>query len=157
MRRTLLAAAAVTMLAGGSAGVARAASTAGPTIEVSVIAALKTDGGASIDPQIRDLPQKEQPFARYNVFRLLDRKQFRLDGAKPVSYGLVNGRTVQVALEGVSDGGPRRYQLETQILEAGKGDFLKGLHVTASENQAFFVGGQSYQGGTLFLELVVRD
>ena len=98
----------------------------------------------------------EQPFARYNVFRLLDRKQFRLAGPKPVSYALVNGRTIQVALEGMSDAGERRYQLEAQISELGKADFLKGLHVTASENQAFFVGGQSYQGGTLFLELVVR-
>jgi hypothetical protein len=156
MRRLLVAAVAVTTLAGGGAGVARAATHTGPTIELSVIAATSTDGGASIDPQLHDLPQKEQPFARYNVFRLLDRRQFRLDASKPVTYGLVNGRTVQVSLEGVSDGGPRRYQLETQILETGKGDFLRGLHVTASENQAFFVGGQSYQGGTLFLELVVR-
>jgi hypothetical protein len=143
-------------LAGLSGGRAQAAATLGPTIELSVIAATSTDGGASIDPQIHDLPHSEQPFARYNVFRLLDRRQFHLEAAHPITYGLVNGRTVQVVLEGVSDGGPRRYQLQTQIRDPGNGDFLKGLHVTASENQAFFVGGQSYQGGTLFLELVVR-
>lgn len=56
----------------------------------------------------------------------------------------------------MSDAGEHRYQLQAQISESGKADYLKGLHVTASENQAFFVGGQSYQGGTLFLELVVR-
>jgi hypothetical protein len=27
--------------------------------------------------------------------------------------------------------------------------------VTASEGQPFFVGGQTYEGGTLFLELVL--
>jgi len=32
----------------------------------------------------------------------------------------------------------------------------KLLDVTATEGEPFFVGGQSYQGGTLFLELVVR-
>jgi hypothetical protein len=33
---------------------------------------------------------------------------------------------------------------------------LKDLHVTAGANQPFFVGGQQYEGGVLFLELVVR-
>jgi hypothetical protein len=136
------------------AGAARAA--AGPTIELSVIQATHTDGGVAVDPQIHDLPQTQEPFARYNVFRLLDRKQMPLDMAKPVLFSLVNGRTVQILLGGVSDAAERRYQLEAHISEPGKADFLKGLHVTASENQAFFVGGQSYQGGTLFLELVVR-
>jgi hypothetical protein len=30
------------------------------------------------------------------------------------------------------------------------------LQVTTSENEPFFVGGQSYNGGVLFLELLVR-
>ena len=51
------------------------------------------------------------------------------------------------------DAGEKRYQLEAHIGEPGKAAFLKGLHVTLGENQPFFVGGQSYQGGTLFLEL----
>jgi hypothetical protein len=161
VNRRLLAAALAATLAGfgvaaGAAGVAWAASSGGPTIELSVIHATRTDGGGSVDPQIHDLPQTQQPFAQYNVFRLLDRRALQLDATKPVSFPLVNGRTVVVQLDGVTDAAQRRYQLEATISEAGKADFLKGLHVTAGDNQAFFVGGQSFQGGTIFLELVVR-
>jgi hypothetical protein len=147
-------------LAGAAGGVAQAQPGArGPTIELVVIHALHTDGAGSIDPKLRDLPQltSEQPFTRYNVYRLVDRQQFPLEAGKPVSYGLVNGGTLRLSLDGVTqpDSGGRRYQLGAQIGRAGK-DFLRGLQVTASANQPFFVGGQSYQGGTLFVEMVVR-
>ena len=46
--------------------------------------------------------------------------------------------------------------MRAEIGEPGKKAFLKLLEVTASGNEPFFVGGQSYEGGTLFLELVVR-
>ena len=47
-----------------------------PTLEVAVIHALHTDGGTSIDPALKDLPQltRDQPFVRYNVYKLLDDK-----------------------------------------------------------------------------------
>ena len=62
-----------------------------------------------------------------------------------------------VPLPGLADreAGEKRYQLEAHIGEPGKAAYLKGLQVTLGENQAFYVGGQSFQGGTLFLELVV--
>jgi hypothetical protein len=132
---------------------------AGPSLEVSVIHAMHSDGGVSIDPQLRDLPQltRDQPFVRYNVYRLLDRKQFHLEEGKPVGENLANGRSLQVVLEGVAAAAnEKRYQLQTQIGEPGKKAFLRSLEVTASANQPFFVAGQSYQGGTLFLELVIR-
>jgi hypothetical protein len=131
-----------------------------PTLELIVIHATKTDAETSIDPQLRDLPHltKQQPFIRYNVYKQLDRQQFQLEAGRPVSYALVNGRTLRLTLASITlaDAGESRYQLETQIGEPGKDAFLKGLQVTAGANQPFFVGGQSYQGGTLFLELVVR-
>ncbi len=144
--------------AGVTMGAADAAP-AGPSIEVSVIQATYVDGGASIDPQLRDLPQltRDQPFVRYNVYRLLDRRQFRLEEGKPVVEPLANGRSLQVVLEGTSlEGAERRYRVQTQIAEPGKKAFLRGLEVTASANAPFFVAGQSYQAGTLFLEMVVR-
>jgi hypothetical protein len=162
MRRGLVAVAAVALIAlfgtwlGGDA---LAASSKGPTLELSVILATKTDGGASIDPQLRDLPQltRDQPFVKYNVYKLLDRKPFPLAVGKPITYAMVNGHTVQVTLASVAtDKTEKRYQMEAQIGEPGKPAFLKSLQVTTSEGEPFFVGGQSYQGGTLFLELLVR-
>jgi hypothetical protein len=135
------------------------AAPAGPTLEVSVIQATYVDGGASIDPQLRDLPQltRDQPFVRYNVYRLLDRKQFRFEEGKPVIEALANGRSLQVVLEGTSvEGTEKRYRVQTQIADPGKKAFLRSLEVTASANEPFFVAGQSYRAGTLFLELVVR-
>ena len=128
-------------------------------MEISVIHALRGDAGAvSMDPQLRYLPQltREQPFVRYSVFKLLDRRKFPLERGKPLAYGIVDGRTLQVTLLDVtsSNAGPR-YHIRAEIAGAGKREFLKLLEVTAAPNEPFFVGGQSYAGGTLFLELAV--
>jgi hypothetical protein len=140
-------------------GAARAAGPAkGPALELSVILATRTDGGASVDPQLRDMPPlTKEPFVRYNAYRLLSRERFVLETGKPVVSSLANGRTLRVAVdEGTDDAGEKRYRMDAQIAEPGKKAYLRSLQVTASENEPFFVGGQSYQGGTLFLELVVR-
>jgi hypothetical protein len=133
-----------------------------PTLEITLIYAALSDAGGSIDPALRDLPQltRDQPFVRYNVYKLLERTQHTLETDKPDTYGIVNGRTLQITLVDVTTTGAphpdRRYHVRAAIGEPGKQAFLKRLEVTASEGEPFFVGGQSYQGGTLFLELVVR-
>ena len=141
-------------------GVGRAAHAAhAPILEVSVIHATQSDAGQAIDPALRDLPQltRDQPFVRYNVYKLLDRKGFPLEVNKPVTMPLPNGRTLQVLLGSTTvDKNEKRYQLQAQISEPGKQAFLRGLRVTANENEPFFVGGQSYGGGVLFLELLIR-
>jgi hypothetical protein len=139
-------------------GAANAAAKKRPTIEITVIHALRTDGGLSIDPQLKDLPQlTREPFVRYNVYRLLDRRQLPLEPGKPATSTLVNGRTLQITLiDATEDGGEPRYHVRAEINDPGKQAFLKLLEVTASGNEPFFVGGQSHQGGTLFIELVVR-
>jgi hypothetical protein len=130
-----------------------------PSLQVTVIHAMTSDAGGSIDPLLRDLPQlgRDQPFVRYNVYKVLDRKELALDPGKPAETPLPNGRVLQVTLvDQVGDGPGRRFHVRTEIGEPGKTAFLKLLEVTASPNEPFFVGGQSYQGGTLFLELAVR-
>jgi hypothetical protein len=160
--RFLLAALAVALVATSlTGGVALGAPTAS-SVEISVIHATRTDGGVSIDPQLRDLPQltKQQPFVRYNAFRLLDRKQLTFERGKPVVYALVDGRTLQVTLVEEADAGQKggeRYHVRAEIAGPGKKEFLKLLEVTAGRGDPFFVGGQSYQGGTLFLEFVIRE
>jgi hypothetical protein len=140
-----------------------------PSLQLIEILAVQNDAGpGSIDKQLHEVPlhTKEKPFFSYNVFKQLDNKTLPLD--KPATYSLVNGRTLVVtrgsvvdADGGAPDGGVRekRYQLDTQISEppdAGKPPFLKA-HVTASANEPFWVWSrESFQGGTLLLELVVR-
>jgi hypothetical protein len=159
-RRRLLVMTSVALWLAAASGAARAAAgTRVPSIQVTLIHATYVDGGASIDPRLPNLPRltRAEPFAHYNVFRLLDRQQFPLEAGKAVTYGLVNGRNVEITLGSISagDAGEQRYQLEAHIGEPGKAAYLKGLQVTLSANQPFYVGGQSYQGGTLFLELAL--
>jgi hypothetical protein len=138
---------------------ARAAPPKEPSVEITVIHALYGDGGLSIDPRLRDLSQltRDEPFVRYNVYRLLDRARLSLQRGKSASYTLVNGRTLQVTLLDVTDNkGESRYHVRAEIGEPGKRAFLKLLEVTASANEPFFVGGQTHDGGTLFVELAVR-
>jgi hypothetical protein len=130
-----------------------------PEIEITVIHATRSDAGASIDPQLRDLPQlgRDAPFDRYNVYKLLQRKRLPLEVGKPAASDLPNGRVLQVTLvEPAAAQAAPRFHVRAEIEEPGKKAFLKLLEVTASPNEPFFVGGQSYEGGTLFLELVVR-
>jgi hypothetical protein len=128
----------------------------GPQIEISVIHALLTDGGTSIDPSLRDLPQltRDQPFVRYNTYKLLHRQALPLEAGKATTSDLPNGRALAVTLVEPPTGA--RYHVRAEIGEPGKKAFLKLLEVTATGNEPFFVGGQSYQGGTLFVEFVVR-
>jgi hypothetical protein len=143
------------------AGFARGQGAVGTNVELTVIHATRVDGGMSIDPQLKDLPPlTKDPFVRYNAYKMLDRKRFPIEKDRPIATSLVNGRRVLIGLIAREDvaapAGERRYQLQVQIAEPGKKAFLPGLQVTAGANQPFFVGGQSYEGGTLLLELVVR-
>ena len=156
MRRWLGVLAAGVLLTGGE-GAAEAGG--GQSVEIRLIEGFHTDGGTSVDATLDDLPQltQEQPFVRYNVYRLLDARRFPLQEGATLTYGLVNGRTLRVTLASVVEARPqRRYRMSAQILDPGRKAFLKDLHVTAGENQPFFVGGQQFQGGVLFIEVVVR-
>ncbi len=161
-RRALLASLGLSALALGSLRLAAAAPGAHPSLEVSVIHATKTDGGGSIDPALKDLPQltRDQPFVQHNTFKLLDRQSFALQspdaGPKPIVMPLPDGKSLEVVLDSVSlDKNEKRYQLQAQILEPGKPAVLK-FHVTASETEPFFVRWQSYKGGKLYLELLIK-
>ena len=147
------------VFAGTGGHSALAAGPHGPEIEITVILASRSDAGGSIDPLLRDLPQlgRDAPFDRYNVYKVLERKALPLEPSKPAASNLPNGRVLQVTLvEPPAEAAARRYHVRAEIGEPGKTAFLKLLEVTASGNEPFFVGGQSYAGGTLFLELVVR-
>lgn len=125
------------------------------TVEVMVLHATQQPGAGSIDPQIGNLPQlKKPPFSAYNTYKLLDRKALPLDKGKPVTYGMVNKRTLQITLEDVM--ADRRYRVAAAINQPGGGAYLKLLEVTAAANETFFVAGQSYQGGILVIGFTMK-
>lgn len=131
-----------------------------PAVEVTVIQATFADGGGFIDPRLAELASHahEQPFLRFNTFKLLDRKELPIQVGKAVVDPLVNGRTLEITLLDVTDHpGDRRFHLRAEIDEPGKQALLKLLQVTAGPNVPFFLAGQAFRGGTLFLEIVVRE
>jgi len=127
-------------------------------VEVLVILAEHTDGGPLLDPKLGDLPIRQEPFVRYNSYQLLDRKELALEVGKSTADPLPNGRTLQLTLAEVTPNGPKwRFHIRAAIDDPSKAAaFLKQLDVTAGQNEPFFVAGQSYRGGTLFLEVAVR-
>ncbi len=122
---------------------------------IMVMHATQSDGGGSIDPGIGDMPQlKKPPFSAYNTYKLLDKKVLPLEKGKPVTHGLITGRTVQVTLLDVTP--DHRFHVGAAINQPGGQAFLKLLEVNAAANEPFFVAGQSYQGGTLVLGITIK-
>jgi hypothetical protein len=147
----------VSALTFGSVALAQAPAVRGNgpvTAEVMVLHATQSDGGVSIDPRIGNMPQlTKPPFSAYNQYKLLDRKALPLEKGKPAAYVLPNGRTLQVSLVDVVE---KRFHVSAAINQPGGQAFLKLLDVTAAPNEPFFVGGQSYQGGTLVLGITLK-
>jgi hypothetical protein len=124
-----------------------------------VIHATRQDAGAIVDSALTEVSRHlhEEPFARFNSFKLLDRKRLPIGPGKTVADPLANGRTLQVELVDVVDrAGDKRFHLRAAIDQPGKEALLKLLEVTASANEPFFVGGQAFRGGTLFIEIAIR-
>jgi hypothetical protein len=123
--------------------------------DVMVMLATQGDGGSFIDPLIGTMPQlTKPPFSAYNNYRLLDRKTMPLAPGKSASYKLVNDRVLQVTyLEDTPD---HRHHVSAAINQPGGKAFLKLLEVKAAPNETFFVGGQSYKGGSLVLAITMR-
>jgi hypothetical protein len=123
--------------------------------EILVIHATKEDAAAFLDPRIGRLPHLgKKPFSDYTSFKLVEKKLLTLEKGRPESYAMVTGRTLRVALENVTS--DHRYVVEASIDQPGKPEYLKLLEVTAAANEPFFVGGQSYKGGTLILSITMR-
>ena len=62
---------------------------------------------------------------------------------------LPNGRTLQITLKGSPE--PNRYKLTASVAQPGGTKFLPLLEVTAPLDEWFFVAGQSYKEGVLFV------
>jgi hypothetical protein len=151
----LLACAALEVAGGGAH-----AAVASPRIEVTVIQARRTGGPASMDPRLRDLADivKSPAFARYDTYRLLDRRELPLTADPPAADLLANGRTLRVRLvdtRGV--GADRRFHLSASIDRPDQTPYVRAIDLTAPADEPFFLAGQAFAGGILVLELVVHE
>ena len=133
----------------------KGATTDSANAEIMVMLATQVPGAGSIDPKIGSMPQLQKPpFSAYNTYKLLDKTTLPLAKGTPSPYPMVNGRTLQLTLLDIT--AEKRFHVNAAINQPGGQAFLKLLEVTAAPNEPFFVGGQSYQGGSLVLAITVR-
>lgn len=131
----------------------------GPTAYLLVMHGTQGDAGSHVDdailkrmPELKHQLQKP-PFNSYGDYKFLSDKDLAMKKGEPVNHVLPNGRTLQLTLLDV-DG--KKFLVRAAINEPGGQAFLKLLEMKVDPDKAFFVGGQSFQGGGLVLGIKVR-
>lgn len=116
----------------------------GPTAEVLVIHGTQCDKPA-VDPAIGEAPP-----LKFNCYKLLDKKALGLKQGQPSTMALPNGRTFQVAYNGMDKA---RYKVTASISKPDGAGFMPLAEIAAEPNKKFHVGGFAYQGGALLLAI----
>lgn len=145
--------AAATSLSMAVALTASTASAAAPLPgEVLVILAKEAEG--PIDPALKELEAlRKPPFNAFKSMKVLDRKSLSLQGDKPESTALPNGRTMTVeVLERKADG---RFKVKVSMKKPDTKKRSPSMVVVAVAGETFFVAGQSHEGGTLIIGIKV--
>jgi len=130
----------------------RASSTSSVPAEVLVVLAKEEPG--TIDPHLKKLTAlRRPPFNSFRSMQILSRPKVDLVPGKDALVSLPNGRRVKLTLLRVLPDG--RYKVKAAINRPDKSDYLPLLQVVASAGDPFFVAGQTYQGGTLVVGVIV--
>ncbi|MGB8330224.1 MAG: hypothetical protein WCE62_08855 [Polyangiales bacterium] len=130
----------------------RSASSAAVPAEVLVVLAKEEAG--EIDPQLKKMTAlRRPPFNAFRSMKILSRPKLTLTPGKDELVSLPNGRRVKLTLLRVMPDG--RYKVKAAINRPNKSDYLPLLQVVASAGDPFFVAGQTYQGGTLVIGVIV--
>jgi hypothetical protein len=130
----------------------RAATVSRVPAEVLVVLAKEEPG--EIDPQLKKLTAlRRPPFNSFRSMQILSRPKLTLTPGKDALVSLPNGRRVKLTLLRVMPDG--RYKVKAAINRPDKSDYLPLLQVVASAGDPFFVAGQTYQGGTLVVGVIV--
>jgi hypothetical protein len=130
----------------------RTPSTSKVPAEVLVVLAKEEPG--EIDPQLKKMTAlRRPPFNSFRSMKILSRPKLTLTPGKDALVSLPNGRRMKLTLLRVMPDG--RYKVKAAINRPDKSDYLPLLQVVASAGDPFFVAGQTYQGGTLVVGVIV--
>jgi hypothetical protein len=128
-------------------------------VELTILHA--TNDGSGIDPKIGKMPAlSKPPFSSYNSYKLIERTNLSLDRGKADAFKLPTGRDLRLlfksAIEPRAPGAARRYLLDASIQKPDGKSFLPNVEFNANAGETFFVGGQDYNGGSIFIGLKVH-
>jgi hypothetical protein len=122
--------------------------------EVIVLLATQADGGRSVDAAIGAIPQlSKPPFNAYSQWKLVDRKTVSLERGKGTNVAVANGRTLQLTYSDLT--ADKRFRVSAAMMRED-GSSLQKVNVVAATQEPFFLAGQKYQGGTLFIGITVK-
>jgi hypothetical protein len=145
------------MRATPSAGPMQAPRPAPPaTIASEVMVLHATNNNTGIDPRIGHVPAlSKPPFSSYNSYRLLTRTYAMLDRGKPELVRLPTGNDLRVvykdAIVPTKLGQLLRFVVAASIQKPNGNAILPLVEYNANAGEWFWVGGQAYQGGSLFI------
>jgi hypothetical protein len=127
---------------------------AGP-IKSEVMLILGTNDNSGIDARLAKMPAlSKPPFSAYNSYRLISRNSKPLSRGQASLQQLPNGRELRVTYKDAlpqKAGSAPRYLLSASIETPNGRAFLPLVEVNAKAGEWFWLGGQQYQGGSLFV------
>ena len=124
------------------------------SVPAEVLVILAKEEAGKIDPQLAKMTAlRRPPFNSFRSMKILSRPKFKLTPGKDALVSLPNGRRMKLTLLRVMPDG--RYKVKAAINRPDKSDYLPLLQVVASPGDPFFVAGQTYQGGTLVVGVIV--
>jgi hypothetical protein len=115
-----------------------------------------TNDNTGIDRAIGPMPAlTKPPFSAYNSYKLLSRNSVPLPRSVASKLKLPTGRELHVVYKDVlppqKQGAAARFVVAASIQKASGKDFLPLIEVNATPGEWFWVGGQDYKGGALFI------
>jgi hypothetical protein len=129
-------------------------STATSNVPAEVLVVLAKEEPGEIDPKLKKMTAlRRPPFNSFRSMQILSQPKLTLTPGKDALVALPNGRRVKLTLLRVMPDG--RYKVKAAINRPDKSDYLPLLQVVASAGDPFFVAGQTYQGGTLVVGVIV--
>jgi len=124
------------------------------SVPAEVLVILAKEEAGTIDPQLAKMTAlRRPPFNSFRSMKILSRPKLTLKPGKDALVSLPNGRRMKLTLLRVMPDG--RYKVKAAINRPDKSDYLPLLQVVASAGDPFFVAGQTYQGGTLVVGVIV--
>ena len=124
------------------------------SVPAEVLVILAKEEAGTIDPQLAKMTAlRRPPFNSFRSMKVLSRPKLKLTPGKDALVALPNGRRMKLTLLRVMPDG--RYKVKAAINRPDKADYLPLLQVVASAGDPFFVAGQTYQGGTLVVGVIV--
>jgi hypothetical protein len=120
-----------------------------------------TNDNSGIDPRLGKMPAlSKPPFSSYNSYKLLDQTSMALNRGQAVPLQLPTGRELRMVYKDVIDppkaGDAPRYVITASIQKPDGKSFLPLVEVNAKSGEWFWVGGQEYKGGSLFIGIKVN-